>query len=285
MRVIGVLSRPGGGTIFGARPASHRQRDPPTGSPDPMTKVHGLASLALVVLLGFAPAWSAEPPATREAVCRWAATPPAIDGKLGDPVWESAAVIEHFPSFWKGADNGTTTRARLLWDNDALYFAATMTDAELKAFGTKRNDRLWLGDVFELFFKPSDGRPEFYEFQVNPKSVILELPFPKRDATAFARLAALPPSGYKAAATLDGTLDQPGDRDHGWAVEGRIPWTAFAPTGGRPAAGSIWRFALCRYDYGPEGTEPVLMSSAPLREPNFHRYEDYGRLRFEGPRR
>jgi hypothetical protein len=26
------------------------------------------------------------------------------------------------------------------------------------------------------------------------------------------------------------------------------------------------------------------MSSAPLTKPNFHRYEDYGKLRFEGPR-
>ena len=27
------------------------------------------------------------------------------------------------------------------------------------------------------------------------------------------------------------------------------------------------------------------MSSAPLTEPKFHRYEDYGKLRFEGPRK
>jgi hypothetical protein len=252
-----------------------------------MTNARRLTPLAfaLLIALATAPARGAEPPVTREAVCRWAANPPEIDGKLGDPVWESAAVIEKFPSFWNGTDNGTTTRARLLWDNDALYFAATMTDAELKAFGTKRNDTLWLGDVFELFFRPSDDRPEYYEFQANPRSVILELPFPKRDTTAFLRLAALPPSGFKAVATVDGTLDRPGDRDRGWAVEGRIPWTTFAPTGGRPKPGAVWRFALCRFDYGPEGTKPVLMSSAPLREPNFHKYEDYGRLKFEGPAR
>jgi hypothetical protein len=82
---------------------------------------------------------------------------------------------------------------------------------------------------------------------------------------------------------LDGTLDQPGDRDRGWSVEGRIPWSAFALAGGKPKPGAQWRFAMCRYDYGPEGTKPVLMSSAPLSEPNFHRHEDYAALRFEGP--
>ena len=38
---------------------------------------------------------------------------------------------------------------------------------------------------------------------------------------------------------------------------------------------------FCRYDYGPAGTKPVLTSSAPLTRGSFHRYEDYGRLRFE----
>jgi hypothetical protein len=83
---------------------------------------------------------------------------------------------------------------------------------------------------------------------------------------------------------LDGTLDQPGDRDLGWTVEGRIPWSAFANGKAKPKPGDEWFFALCRYDYGPQGTKPVLMSSAPLTQPSFHRYEDYGKLRFEGPR-
>ena len=224
-----------------------------------------------------------EPPVTREAVCHRAESAPVIDGKLDDPAWSGAKIIEHFPAFWNRADTGTGTRARLAWDDDALYFAATMTDNELRAFGTQRNDRLWLGDVFELFFKPFEDRPEYYEFQVNPRSAILELAFPKRGFD-FATLAARPPMGMTAVAVVDGTLDRPDDRDRGWTAEGRIPWTAFAPTGGRPEPGASWRFALCRYDYGPEGTKPVQMSSAPLSQGSFHRYEDYGLLHFEGPR-
>ena len=221
-----------------------------------------------------------EPEATREAACRRAKGAPRIDGKLDDPAWAGAAVIDRFPAFWSNTPSGEGTRARLLWDDDFLYFAASLDDAELRSSGVRRNDRLWLGDVFEMFFKPDEGRPAYHEFQVNPRSVILELPFPRRGAD-FAALAALPPSGMEAVAAVDGTLDRPGDRDRGWTVEGRIPWSAFASSGGRPKAGSAWRFALCRYDYGPDGTSPVLMSSAPLRRPSFHRHEDYGRLLFE----
>jgi lysophospholipase L1-like esterase len=224
-----------------------------------------------------------EPEATREAACRRAAKPPTIDGTIDEDVWNAAELIDAFPTFWAGRASTGSTKARLLWDDEALYFAAAMTDEELRAFGTKRNDMLWNGDVFELFFKPSESEPAYYEFQVNPRSVILELAFPRRGFD-FATLAAKPPMGFVAAAKTDGTLDKPGDTDRGWTVEGKIPWRLFAPTGGRPAVGATWRFALCRYDYGPEGTEPVLTSSAPLSRPSFHRYEDYGRLTFEGPK-
>ena len=159
---------------------------------------------------------------------------------------------------------------------------ASMADTELRSFGTKRNDTLWEGDVFELFFKPSAVKPEYFEFQANPRMLVFEMAFPRRGDNPLAFKTA-PPLGSKAVVVLKGTLDQPGDRDLGWSVEGRIPWSAFAAGGGKPNPGDEWLFALCRYDYGPDGTRPVLMSSAPLTEPKFHRYEDYGKLRFEGP--
>ena len=118
---------------------------------------------------------------TRAAVCRWAAEPPVLDGKLDDRCWQRAAVIDRFGSFWTNPKKSISgTFAYLVWDDDALYYAGSMTDAELRSFGTKRNDHLWNGDVFELFLKPSAGAPEYYEFQANPRGVVFEAPFPKR---------------------------------------------------------------------------------------------------------
>jgi hypothetical protein len=218
---------------------------------------------------------------TREAFCRWAVKPPVLDVKLDDTCWERATPIEQFASYWDKTSRAGT-KAYLVWDDEALYYGGTMNDLELRSFGKKRNDSLWNGDVFEMFFKPSVDKPEYYEFQANPRALIFECAFPRRNVYP-KDIGKAPILGNEAAVTINGTLDQPGDHDKGWTVEGRIPWTAFAPSGGKPKPGDEWRFALCRYDFGAEGTKPVLMSSAPLTQPSFHRHEDYGKLRFVGP--
>lgn len=218
---------------------------------------------------------------TRNAVCTWAEQPPKLDGKLDEPCWQKAIPIDRFASFWDKTPRAGT-KAYLVWDDEALYYAATMTDKEVRSFGTQRNDTLWDGDVFELFFKPKVDDPGYCEFQANPKSLIFEMAFPRRGVYP-ASAPKAPLLGNQAVAVVDGTVDHPGDVDRGWTVEGRIPWKAFELVGGRPKAGDSWRFAMCRYDHGPEGTKPVLMSSAPLSVPNFHRTEDYATLRFEGP--
>ena len=220
---------------------------------------------------------------TRQAVCRWASKPPVLDGKLDDPCWQQAAVIDRFATFWTRTKTPRAgTRAYLVWDDEAIYYAGAMTDTEVRAFGTHRNDTLWEGDVFELFLKPSAKHPEYFEFQANPRSHVFEMAFARRGEhpEPFSKGPVL---GTRAVAVVEGTLDHPGDQDRGWTVEGRIPWSAFSLTGAKPRPGDSWLFAICRYDYGPQGTEPITMSSAPLTQSSFHRYEDYGTLRFEGP--
>ncbi len=205
---------------------------------------------------------------------------PTIDGKADEAEWAAAVPIKSFGAFWAGQQPKMPHEARILWDDEAMYYFAELPDKYLKAFGTKRNDTLWLGDVFELFFKPSKTGPAYYELQANPLGTILELPFPRR-GYSFEELAAKPHQGMTVAVQVDGSLEKPGENDKKWTVEGRIPWTLFAPTGGRPKPGDVWQFQLSYYDYGPKGTEPELGSCAPLTILNYHRYEDYAGLRFE----
>ena len=117
---------------------------------------------------------------------------------------------------------------------------------------------------------------------MNPLNTQLELFLPSRGSGGYDRFAPLTRLGMETAVRLQGTLNKWDDRDVGWTVEGRIPWTAFKATGGRPKSGDKWKFALCRYDYSATLERPELSSTAPLTEPDFHRYEDYGELEFVG---
>ena len=149
---------------------------------------------------------------TREAVCRWAKKPPVLDGKLDDACWQEAAPITRFASYWdKDKTPRAGTRAYLVWDDEALYYAGTMTDAELRSFGKHRNDTLWDGDVFELFLKPTVNGPAYYEFQANPREFVFECAMPRRGD--FPRISTQAPIlGNKAVVRLEGTLDHPGDK-------------------------------------------------------------------------
>jgi hypothetical protein len=225
----------------------------------------------------------ANPPAVRKAECRWAMGPIRINGVLDEVAWANAQPLRDFAVFWEGRTPRSATTARLLWDRKYLYFCAEMEDADLYATVKERNGQTWNDDVFELFFKPRADRLAYYEFQVNALNTPLELFLPSRGAGGYARFAPLTRLGMESAVRLRGTLNKWEDRDKGWTVEGRIPWSAFKAAGGRPKPGDKWRFALCRYDYSVAFDRPELSSTAPLTRSDFHRYEDYGVLTFVGP--
>jgi len=223
-----------------------------------------------------------EPPVVREAECRRLEGRIKINGVIDDIAWDKAQVMENFSTFWEKRKARSATKARLLWDDQYLYFCAEMEDIDLYADVKEHNGMCWNNDVFELFFKPDADKPAYYEFQVNALNTQLEMFLPSRGAGGYTRFLDEKPLGMESAVKLYGTLNDWTDKDKGWTVEGRIPWKAFAGTGGRPKPGAKWKFALCRYDYSVAYERPDLSSTAPLTLPDFHRYEDYGQLVFVG---
>jgi uncharacterized repeat protein (TIGR03806 family) len=230
-----------------------------------------------------------EAPAAFE--CRWTDTPLTIDGKADEDAWKHAQVIDHFTLPWLGKaarPARTATRARLLWDREYLYFFADMEDTDLFALEKEPNGAVWEDDVFELFFKPAEDKPGYYEFEVNPAGTLFHLFLPRRGSGGYRRFKKDTDFHVEAKVQLRGTLNRWQDKDEGWAVEGRIPWTDFLRTGGRPEPDERWKFALCRADVSVDFEGPELSTCAPLGSltyPDFHHHEDYATLRFVGPTR
>jgi hypothetical protein len=226
--------------------------------------------------------FAGESPAPVE--CRRAAVSPVIDGKLDEPAWAQAQTVL-FQMAWMPEGKQTPprqTKARLLWDDAYLYFAAEMEDTDVFANVTEQDGPLWTNDVFELFFKPSKDKHGYYEFEINAANAKFDMFLPSRGSGGANRHAKEREFHIESQVVVHGTLNDWRDSDKGWTVEGRIPWSDFAPTGGRPAVGDIWLHTLCRYDFSIGLEEQVLSSSAPLKKLNFHRYEDYAPLRFTG---
>lgn len=227
-----------------------------------------------------------QPPTEFE--CRWADGKITIDGKADEPAWKDAQVIDQFYQPWLGKNArlaSTKTSAKLLWDREYLYFFAEMEDHDLFADIKEHDGLLWFNDVFELFFKPAVDKTGYYEFQVNAAGATLDVFFPKKEKGGFEKYKSSDEFHLETKVVLRGTLNKRNDKDEGWSVEGRIPWTDFMKTGGRPDVKEKWKFALCRYDYTGDA-KPELSTCAPLSSkdaPDFHAVEDYATLQFIGP--
>jgi uncharacterized repeat protein (TIGR03806 family) len=225
------------------------------------------------------------PPSAFE--CRWTDTPVTIDGAADEAAWKNAQPIDAFHLPWLGDKarvSRTATTAKLLWDREYLYFHADMEDSDLFADLTAHDGELWKNDVFELFLRPDADKTGYYEFQVNAAGARFDAFYPKYDLDNIVKQSKLGTFRLEAKVALRGTLNKRTDEDKGWSVEGRIPWTDFARTGGRPVPGEKWKLNLCRFDYHTDWKEPELSCVAPIAKkkipPFFHQSEDYATLTF-----
>src|SRR5438067_8092384 len=123
-----------------------------------------------------------------------------------------------------------------------------MDDADLRADVTQHNGHVWENDAFEMFLKPAEDKPGYYEFEVNPLNTTFDIYFPKRGGGTLEELDKAHPFKFDTAVSLRGKVG--GHQDGGgWSVEGRVRWADLASTGGRPDVGEKWRFELCRVDF------------------------------------
>lgn len=247
------------------------------------------AAGSLPPLAGPAPAPYKKAPPTRFE-CRWADSTITIDGMADDEAWKHAETIDSFHLPWlaeKARMGRTATGARLLWDREYFYFFAEMEDTDLFADIAEHDGNLWTNDVFELFFRPDSTKSGYYEFQVNAAGAVFDAFFPKRNSGPFETAKKAGTFHVDAKVRLNGTLTVRTDKDRSWMVEGRIPWTDFIRTGGRPVPGEEWTFNLCRFDFHKDWKEPEASCVAPIRDKKlasyFHQFEDFATLEFVGP--
>jgi hypothetical protein len=206
-------------------------------------------------------------------------TPPHVDGRIDDEPWKAAATLEMVRNR-DGAQAPRKTEARLLYDDEFLYFAFQVEDENVWSTYEQRDAHLWKEEVVEVFLQADPGHPSYIELEVNPKGAFLDIflldirkPLPYESWNSH---------GVQWAAAVDGTVDgQPGDR--GWTCEIALPLRD-AVTAKRlpPKPGDRWRMNLYRIDRKPA---ELFLAWSPTLADDFHAPASFGEIVFAGDRR
>jgi hypothetical protein len=205
--------------------------------------------------------------------CARASSPIRIDGKLDDPAWQSAPWTALFVDIEGEAKPAPRfrTRAKMLWDDTHFYVAAEMEEPHVWGTLTKHDSVIFRDNDFEVFLNPTGDTLNYFEFEINALNtgwdLFLNKPYRKQGKAD--NSWEIP--GLQTAIAIDGTLNDPSDRDRGWTVELAFPWAAFVERSGkgRPNPGDQWRVNFSRVEWQHDVVDGKYVKRPGLREDNW----------------
>lgn len=225
-------------------------------------------------------------PPVGEYTCPHTSTPPVIDGKLDDRVWQQTPATSAFVRFDPNRGDGKTltTTARLAWDEKNLYVAWECQDPDVWATLKDRDGDLWTEEVVELYLDPDGDGKDYAELEINPRNTVVDLLLPaavngQPQGGPQARL--WDAAGWQHAVSVAGTLDNRQDRDTAWTAESALPLADVV--GAKrvpPRVGDVWRAQLFRIDRSK--SLPHEQFAAWSATDTFHNPARFGRLVFAG---
>ncbi|HYV35353.1 MAG TPA: carbohydrate-binding family 9-like protein [Gemmataceae bacterium] len=228
-------------------------------------------------------------------VCYRATGPVTIDGKLDDEAWKSAPWTDDFVDIEGDLKPKPRfrTRVKMLWDDEFFYVAAEMEEPHVWGTLTKHDSVIFQDNDFEVFIDPNGDNHEYYEFEINALNTgwDLFLPKPYRDGGPAMDAWEIP--GLKTAVNIQGTLNDPSDKDKGWTVEIAFPWNVLKEAAHRaapPKEGDQWRVNFSRVEWLHEviggkyrkvkGTKEDNWVWSPQHVIDMHRPETWGYVQF-----
>jgi hypothetical protein len=220
------------------------------------------AAILGVILLSFgrsaAPTKVPEPRIPFEPkkyVCYRAGAPVSIDGNLDEAVWAKAAWSDPFVDIEGGRRPRPRLRTmvKMLWDNQFFYLGAYLEEPAVWATLTDRDSIIYQDNDFEVFIDPDGDTHNYYELEINALNTVwdLFLVTPYRDGTP-ANIHAWDIRGLRTAVLVNGTLNNPADKDKSWFVEIAMPWEVLKEAAfpeASPKPGDQWRVNFSRVEY------------------------------------
>jgi hypothetical protein len=231
----------------------------------------------------------------RGYVCYRARKPIVIDGKLDDEAWKDAPWTDDFVDIEGNAKPKPRfrTRVKMLHDDKFFYVGVEMEEPHVWGTLTQHDSVIFQDNDFEVFIDPNGDNHEYYEFEINALKTTwdLLLPRPYKDGGKPVNCWEIP--GMQSAVHVDGTINDPRDRDRGWTVELAFPWKVLGELAYQdvpPANGAQWRVNFSRVEWKHEVVNGKYRKIPKTLEDNWvwspqgvismHRPETWGYVQF-----
>jgi hypothetical protein len=259
----------------------------------------GLASFLAIAITSAADIADAEMlapfPHPKGYVCYRAPSPITIDGSLADPAWDAAPWTDAFVDIEgdKRPKPRYRTRAKMLWDDEALYIAAEMEEPHVWATLSEHDSVIFHDNDFEVFLNHTGDNHLYGELELNALNTTWDLLLTKPYKDGGKAITAWEIQGLKTAVHVNGSLNDPSDKDIGWTVEIKWPWKGLeelAELTCPPKHGDKWRINFSRVEWDIEIVDGKYRKFLKRPEHNWvwspqgvidmHRPERWGYLQF-----
>jgi hypothetical protein len=184
-------------------------------------------------------------------VCYTAQNPIVIDGALHWHEWEGAGWTDAFIDILgpEGKTPFFATRVKMLWDSNYFYFGTILEEPHVWGTLTERDAIIYFDNDFEIFIDPDGDNHNYMELEINALNTLFDLFLkrPYRDTTRAEIEFDMP--NVLSAVTINGTLNDPSDKDQNWGIEIAIPWTdmmEYLPGKRIPRDQEQWRINFSR---------------------------------------
>ncbi len=206
-----------------------------------------------------------------------------IDGDLSD--WNTINYTPYFVLHDKNTASTQKTRAKVIRDDQNLYFAFEVEDQNIVGTNQAHDAKLFsTDDLVEIFIDPDGDGQNYIEFGVNAYGNVYDyvIVCPSLSCGGWKDNQGFKIANLEVGTSVVGTINNSSDTDTKFLVEIKLPFASLTSiTNGNftvPAENDVWKVNLFRIDYG---TTTEYQSWVPHNTFGFHQPSKFGNFKFD----